>query len=226
MASGNAVRRDDPFQEIQAPVRGAIAIDMEGAAFGRVMSSYPTIPWLIVKGVSDYADADKDDSYHDYAMHASALYALSFLQAYVTYERLPRQWELLPADAQIRTSPPEKEKSLTKPGGVWISPQDEEKVEDRITFVAFAYPTNPDDPPIVHVNFTIGWHGYWQIASTVYPSEEGPVFTSDVDLCRLHILPGKLQISFDVYDQKGNRNLAPNGVRAILYQPPVSAQRK
>jgi WD40 repeat protein/nucleoside phosphorylase len=91
LASGSAVRRDNPFQDIQVPVRGAIAIDMEGAAFGRVMSSHPPIPWLIVKGVSDYADVEKDDSYHDYAMHAAALYALSVLQAYVTSERLPKQ---------------------------------------------------------------------------------------------------------------------------------------
>lgn len=99
MASSSAVRRDNPFQEIQVPVRGAVAIDMEGAAFGRVMQSYPTIPWLIVKGVSDYADVTKDDTYHTFAMRASALYALSVLQAYVTSERLPPQPQPPPARA-------------------------------------------------------------------------------------------------------------------------------
>ncbi|HEY1350120.1 MAG TPA: hypothetical protein VGF67_10890 [Ktedonobacteraceae bacterium] len=103
LASGSAVRRDNPFQDIQVPVRGAIVIDLEGAAFGRVMSSHPPIPWLIVKGVSDYADAEKDASYHDYAMRTSALYALSVLQAYVTSERLPRQQQ--PATAQTAASP-------------------------------------------------------------------------------------------------------------------------
>jgi len=38
MASGNAVRADRPFEDIRAPVRGTVAIDMEGAAFGLVMS--------------------------------------------------------------------------------------------------------------------------------------------------------------------------------------------
>jgi nucleoside phosphorylase len=90
LASSGAVRSDNPFQEIQVPVRGAIAVDMEGAAFGRVMQNFPGIPWLIVKGVSDYADQDKDDSYHDYSARASALYALSFIQAYVTDDRLSR----------------------------------------------------------------------------------------------------------------------------------------
>jgi len=90
MASGSAVRADHPFEEVRVPVRGTVAIDMEGAAFGLVMSRHPPIPWLVVKGVCDYADRDKNDAYHDYAARASALYALSFIRAYVTHERLPR----------------------------------------------------------------------------------------------------------------------------------------
>ena len=90
MASGSAVRADTPFQDVRAPVRGTVAIDMEGAAFGLVMSRHPLIPWLVVKGVCDYANQDKNDAYHDYAARASALYALSFIRAYVTHERLPR----------------------------------------------------------------------------------------------------------------------------------------
>src|SRR6266700_4950889 len=67
MASGSAVRADTPFQDVRAPVRGTVAIDMEGAAFGLVMSRHPLIPWLVVKGVCDYADQDKSEAYHDYA---------------------------------------------------------------------------------------------------------------------------------------------------------------
>ncbi len=90
MASGNAVRSDHPFEDVRAPVRGTVAIDMEGAAFGLVMSRYPLIRWLVVKGICDYADQHKNDAYHDYAARASAIYALSFIRAYVTHERLPR----------------------------------------------------------------------------------------------------------------------------------------
>jgi len=90
MASGSAVRADNPFEDVRAPVRGTVAIDMEGAAFGLVMSRHPAIRWLIAKGICDYADTTKSDAYHDYAAHASALYALSFIRAYVTDERLPR----------------------------------------------------------------------------------------------------------------------------------------
>jgi nucleoside phosphorylase len=41
----------------------------------------------VVKGVSDYADSDKDDTYHQYAASVSAAYMLSFLKEYVTRER-------------------------------------------------------------------------------------------------------------------------------------------
>lgn len=91
LASGRAVRSDNPFKDIQIPVRNAVAIDMEGDAFVRVMETerFRNIEWLIVKGVSDYADQDKDDSYHTYASNAAAVYALCFIKAYVTRERFP-----------------------------------------------------------------------------------------------------------------------------------------
>ncbi len=109
MASGSAVRADHPFEEVRAPVRGTIAIDMEGAAFGLVMSRHPLTRWLVVKGVCDYADRNKNDSYHVYAARASALYALSFIRAYVTTERFPR--------------PDESSRSgHTGPPGVWNVP--------------------------------------------------------------------------------------------------------
>ena len=91
MASGSAVRADSPFEDVRVPVRGTVAIDMESAALGMVMSDHPLIPWLVVKGVCDYADSEKDDTYHDFAARASALYALSCIQDYVANERLPRR---------------------------------------------------------------------------------------------------------------------------------------
>ncbi len=109
MASGSAVRADHPFEDVRAPVRGTIAIDMEGAAFGLVMSRHPLIRWLIVKGICDYADQRKNDVYHNYAARASALYALSFIRAFVTGERLPR-----------RDTPPASDRA--GPSGVWNVP--------------------------------------------------------------------------------------------------------
>src|SRR5260370_3914401 len=47
MASGSAVRADQPFEEVRAPVRGTVAIAMEGPAFGLAMSRPPLIPSLL-----------------------------------------------------------------------------------------------------------------------------------------------------------------------------------
>ncbi len=90
MASGNAVRSDNPFKEVQLPVREAIAIDMEGAAFYRTLEEFPHVRSLLIKGVCDYADKDKDDTYHQYASVVSAVYVLCFIQEYVTEERMPK----------------------------------------------------------------------------------------------------------------------------------------
>ena len=106
MASGSAVRSDAPFKDIQAPVRGTVAIDMEGASFCAVMSRFPNMHWLVVKGVSDYADIDKDDIYHGYASRASAAYVLGFLQHYITEERMAadrnQQQKAIPGQTIIR----------------------------------------------------------------------------------------------------------------------------
>ncbi len=90
IASGNAVRSDRPCDRIQFPLRNTLAIDMEGAAFYRTVADFPDILALLVKGVSDYADSNKDDSYHRYASAISAMYMLAFIQEYVTSERIPR----------------------------------------------------------------------------------------------------------------------------------------
>jgi len=83
------VRSDNPFSEIRIPVRDTVAIDMEGAAFYRTVAEFSGMRSLLVKGVSDYADSDKDDSYHKYAATVSAAYMLSFIREYVTGERIP-----------------------------------------------------------------------------------------------------------------------------------------
>ncbi len=89
LASGSTVRADNPFKEIRIPVRGTRAVEMEGAAFYRTLKEFGDTQYLLVKGVCDYADKDKDDSYHDYAGRISALYMFAFLRGYVTSSRFP-----------------------------------------------------------------------------------------------------------------------------------------
>jgi hypothetical protein len=108
IASSSAVRSDNPFQEIQVPVRGAIAIDMEGATFYRTVAEFAGLRALLVKGVCDYADPDKDDTYHDYAAAASARYLLCFIKDYVTTALMARPTYSLPlSDAGARNLQPQ-----------------------------------------------------------------------------------------------------------------------
>lgn len=105
------------------------------------------------------------------------------------------------------------------PGGVWVRPEHGEQIEDSLSFAAYAYPTRPTDPPIDHVNFTVGWHGYWQVAHVAYPPASGSYYSGEVDLRSLD-LPldtlEKLSVSFDVYDREGHVNFAPHGRRDVV----------
>lgn len=89
VASGHTVRGDNPFEEICMFVRTAAAIDMEAAAFYRTAAGFPNVRSLFVKGISDYADGEKNDIYHDYASAVSAAYMIRFVQEFVTSKRFP-----------------------------------------------------------------------------------------------------------------------------------------
>jgi nucleoside phosphorylase len=107
MASGMAVRGDDPFPELREKYnRNTVALDMEAATFYRALRAVPHIHALVVKGVCDYADMRKNDAYHDYAARASAVYLLSFIQEYVTEQSMPR-WNAPPSTSRVG------------PSGVW-----------------------------------------------------------------------------------------------------------
>ncbi|MEO6889176.1 MAG: hypothetical protein ABI456_07985 [Ktedonobacteraceae bacterium] len=88
MASGSAVRGDHPFKTVGFQLRDTLAIDMEGATFYRVAEEFPEMSALLVKGVSDYADGEKNDLYHWQAATVSAMYMLAFIEEFVTEDRI------------------------------------------------------------------------------------------------------------------------------------------
>jgi len=101
MASGMAVREDDPFPQLREKYnRNTVALDMEAATFYSAFRAVPHIHALVVKGVCDYADMSKNDAYHDYAARASAVYLLSFIQEFVTEQTMPRRDADAPTLAQ------------------------------------------------------------------------------------------------------------------------------
>jgi formylglycine-generating enzyme required for sulfatase activity/nucleoside phosphorylase len=92
MGSGPAVRSDNPFPSLREPERKLGALDMEGASVYQAVESIESLGKraLVVKGVSDYGDEDKDDAYRDYASEASAIYMFHFIQLYVNQQLMPR----------------------------------------------------------------------------------------------------------------------------------------
>ena len=110
--------------------------------------------------------------------------------------------------------------SDVKPGGLWVLPINGQRVGGTLSFAAKAYPTNSGDPPINHVNFTLSWqNGGWRIGCVAYLPTSDTIYTCTVILTSLHAPPGNLRISFDVYDQQGNINFAPNGIHTVVYAP-------
>ena len=92
MASSMAVRSDNPFPRLASQYnRKTIGVDMEAATFYTALRDFPHMHGLVVKGVSDYGDPSKTDRYRDYARRASAVYALYFIQEYVTEQTMPRR---------------------------------------------------------------------------------------------------------------------------------------
>lgn len=92
MASGMAVRQDDPFLWLRENYdRNTVGLDMEAATFYQALRAVPYIHGLVVKGVCDHADMNKKDTYHDYAARASAVYLLFFIREYVTEYTMPRR---------------------------------------------------------------------------------------------------------------------------------------
>jgi hypothetical protein len=80
MASGSAVIKDPSIWPLlkTAGVRKIAAVEMEAATVATVARESQVPRWLVVKGVMDHADINKDDRYKTFAARASAevLFAL------------------------------------------------------------------------------------------------------------------------------------------------------
>lgn len=84
-ASGSAVVTDEGIvKEIISCQRDVGAIDMEAYAVAEIscIALEKEIPWLVVKGVQDFADEDKNDKYRQYAAYVSAAFLKKFLEEY------------------------------------------------------------------------------------------------------------------------------------------------
>ncbi|MCW5649789.1 MAG: hypothetical protein KIS62_08595 [Ramlibacter sp.] len=84
-ASGAAVVSDEPtVKGIREHKRSLLGLDMEayGVARATVSAKAPLAPFLIVKGVQDFATEAKSDEVREYAAYASARFLFCFLDAH------------------------------------------------------------------------------------------------------------------------------------------------
>jgi nucleoside phosphorylase len=74
--------KEDPelFPSIASHVRTVLGVDMEAATIGAVAENEEVDSFMIVKGVSDYADHEKDDHFRFYAVEAPYRFLMAFLK--------------------------------------------------------------------------------------------------------------------------------------------------
>lgn len=80
IATGNNVMRDPRlFDKLSSSMRTVLGVEMEASAIAAVAHARG-LRWIVMKGVMDHADADKDDQLKPFAARASAECLISFLR--------------------------------------------------------------------------------------------------------------------------------------------------
>ncbi|ELR97401.1 tetratricopeptide repeat protein [Gloeocapsa sp. PCC 73106] len=84
VGTGTSVIEDEEiFDKIANVQRQIIGLEMEGEAIGIVSQTQDIKYMIFVKGICDYADQYKDDSFREFAAKASALFLIEFLKKYL-----------------------------------------------------------------------------------------------------------------------------------------------
>ncbi len=85
MVLDGATRVSKVFHECKEQHRETIAVEMEAAAFYQELETLnPPVDFLAIKGVCDFADEHKDDSFHPYGKYLAASFALAVIRTYVS----------------------------------------------------------------------------------------------------------------------------------------------
>ncbi|OQV05367.1 NB-ARC domain-containing protein [Cladophialophora immunda] len=104
MASGDRVMKSGIHRDAIAQTEGIIAFEMEGAGL------IDHFPFLVIKGVADYADSHKNDVWHHYASATAACCARAFLENFWTEQMTEYQgygndqWSIRGSPGPILTS--------------------------------------------------------------------------------------------------------------------------
>ncbi|KAF5682797.1 ankyrin protein 3 [Fusarium denticulatum] len=76
IASGNRVIRNAMFRDKVAANHNVMCFEMEAAGIANSM------PYLVIRGISDYCDGNKNDEWHEYAAATAAAYSKLLLNHY------------------------------------------------------------------------------------------------------------------------------------------------
>ena len=90
MATGSKVQQwDDIFNEIEKRDRNVCALEMEATAIAKI-SSYAEIPFIIAKGIGDYASSNKqnDNYFIEYASHSSCRFIIELFTSELMIKEL------------------------------------------------------------------------------------------------------------------------------------------
>ncbi|NEO53435.1 MAG: 5'-methylthioadenosine/S-adenosylhomocysteine nucleosidase [Okeania sp. SIO3B5] len=86
IATTTKVKKDPQFfQGMEKLPRKILGVEMEGAVIGAV-AEIQEIPMIIVKGVQDYSDNDKNDQFREYAAEVSARFLFAFFSTITLIE--------------------------------------------------------------------------------------------------------------------------------------------
>jgi len=201
---------------------GDILLNTQADAHAVLFGGWIDANGNITTTVTDRYDAlEENGDYQDgYGKAVEHTIPYPYYSGYYPEDYVPMRLNSLsspPTSIPPTPIPPATPTSTIKPGGMWISPNNGDTVRDPVYFAAHAYPTNPGDPPIDHVNFTVNAQGNWVVACMVTVPTSGDMYSCTVNLQQLGVAYGQIQVSFDVYDQAGNVNFAPNGVHMLTY---------
>jgi nucleoside phosphorylase len=107
MASGDVVVKDGvTWDQLRTHGVGRVAgLEMEAATIARMAKTREDQPWIVVKGVMDYADPGKDDRFKPFAARASAEVMFGLLaQQLEPRSRVPQQAAAPPAETWVRSA--------------------------------------------------------------------------------------------------------------------------
>ena len=80
IASGNCVQKDPIKRDKLYAQEQVFAIEMEGAGIKDV-ARVNNVGYLVVRGICDFCDDEKNDNSHNYASATAAIYTLGLLES-------------------------------------------------------------------------------------------------------------------------------------------------